>query len=1110
VSPSRPFILRPVATSLLMAAIMLVGIVAYTQLPVSALPEVDYPTIQVLTFYPGASPLVMATTVTAPLERQFGQLQGLSQMTSTSSGGTSVVVLQFNLSLNIDVAEEEVQSAINAAQSYLPSNLPAPPVYSKTNPADAPVLTLAITSDSVPLSQVEDLVDTRLAPKVSQLNGVGLVSISGGQKPAVRIRVNPSALSSYGIDLEDLRTALSQASVNAAKGNFDGPRQDYQIDSNDQLVSSIDYRSVVVAYRNGSPVMLTDVAEIVDGIENNYQAAWMNQTPAVILNVQRQPGANTIDVVKSIKRLLPQLEANLPASVQVTTLTDLTTAIQASVDDVEFELVLTIALVVMVIFLFLRSLYATIIPFVAVPLSLVGTLAAMYALGYSLDNLSLMALTISTGFVVDDAIVMIENISRYIEEGEKPMEATLKGAEQIGFTIMSLTISLIAVLIPLLFMGDVVGRLFREFAVTLAVTIVISAVVSLTLTPMMAARILRHEPKEQQGRIYQWSERIFERMIAFYGRTLKVVLEYQTITLFVALGTLVLTIFLYIVIPKGFFPVQDTGVIQGISQASETISFAAMSQKQQELAKVILQDPAVQSLSSFIGADGTNTTLNSGRLSINLKPLSQRDLSASDVIRRLQSNLQKVQGISLFMQPVQNITVDDRVSRTQYQYTLEDPDSNELNDWTNRFVAKLKTLPQIEDVATDQQTGGLAVSLVIDRATASRLGIAPSTIDNTLYDAFGQRQINTMYTQLNQYHVILEAQPQFQQDPNTLQHLYIQANASSGTSGPGASSSFSASGSSSAGSNATTTSVLYTPSAGTLTPPSNALSPSSSTASGSSSPNTTTATQLSNAVPLSTFTHFQRTSEALSINHQGQFPSVTVSFNLAPNAALGSAITAIDKVQQDMHMPASLQADFQGTAASFKNSLSNEALLILAALVTVYIVLGVLYESFIHPVTILSTLPSAGVGALLALMLFRQDLSVVAIIGIILLIGIVKKNGIMMVDFALEGERQHGKSATDAIYEASLLRFRPIMMTTMAALLGGIPLAFGTGFGSEIRRPLGIAMVGGLILSQALTLYTTPVIYIFFDNLGQRFSGSHSSKTSSENPGGTVQPAEPA
>ena len=1102
-SPSRPFIMRPVATALLMAAILLVGIVAYTQLPVSALPEVDYPTIQVLTFYPGASPIVMATTVTAPLERQFGELQGLSQMTSTSSGGTSVIVLQFTLSLNIDVAEEEVQSAINASQSYLPSNLPTPPVYSKTNPADAPVLTLAITSNSVPLSQVEDLVDTRLAPKLSQLNGVGLVSISGGQKPAVRIRANPVALSSYGINLEDLRTALTQASVNAAKGNFDGPRQDYQIDSNDQLVTSADYKNVVVAYRNGAPVMITDVAEVVDGVENNQQAAWMNQTPAVILNIQRQPGANTISVVKSIKALLPQLEANLPASIQVTTLTDLTTSIQASVSDVEFELLLTIGLVVLVIFIFLRSLYATIIPSVAVPLSLVGTFAAMYALGYSLDNLSLMALTISTGFVVDDAIVMIENISRYIEEGEAPMEAALKGAEQIGFTILSLTVSLIAVLIPLLFMGDVVGRLFREFAVTLAVTIVVSAVVSLTLTPMMSARILRHEPKEQQGRFYKASERVFERMIAFYGRTLKFVLQYQTITLFVALGTLLLTIFLYILIPKGFFPVQDTGVIQGISQAPETISFAAMAAKQQELAKVILADPAVESLSSFIGADGTNTTLNSGRMSINLKPLEDRSISAADLVRRLQNSLQKVQGISLYMQPVQNITVDDRVSRTQYQYTLEDPDVNELNEWTNRFVAKLKTLPELEDVATDQQTGGLAVSLMIDRVTASRLGIAPATIDNTLYDAFGQRQINTMYTQLNQYHVILETQPQFQQSPDALKSLYIQANASSGTSGPGAANSFSASGSASAGSNATTTSVIYTPSSAVLTPPTNALSPAGG--SSVSSANTGATTAMSNAVPLGAFTHFHTASEALSINHQGQFPSVTVSFNLAPNAALGSAITAIDKVQDNMHMPASLQADFQGTAASFRNSLSNEALLILAALVTVYIVLGVLYESFIHPVTILSTLPSAGVGALLALMLFGQDLSVVAIIGIILLIGIVKKNGIMMVDFALEGERQHGKNATDAIYEASLLRFRPIMMTTMAALLGGIPLAVGTGIGSEIRRPLGIAMVGGLILSQALTLYTTPVIYIFFDNLGERFSRSRSRKR--ENAGG-AQPAE--
>jgi multidrug efflux pump len=1070
-----------VATALLMAAILLVGLVGYTQLPVSALPEVDYPTIQVLTFYPGASPTVMATTVTAPLERQFGELQGLSQMTSTSSGGTSVIVLQFNLSLNIDIAEEEVQSAINASQSLLPSVLPAPPVYSKTNPADAPVLTLAITSNSIPLSQVEDLVDTRLAPKISQLSGVGLVTISGGQKPAVRIQANPTALSSYGINMEDLRTALTNASVNSAKGNFDGPRQDYQIDANDQLVTPADYRSVVVAYRNGAPVMLSDVARIVNGVENNNQAAWMNLTPAVILNVQRQPGANTISVVKSIKKLMPQLQANLPAGIQVTTLTDLTTSIEASVSDVKFELYLTVGLVVLVIFLFLRSVYATIIPAVAVPLSLIGTFAAMYMLGYSLDNLSLMALTISTGFVVDDAIVMIENISRYIEMGEPPMEAALKGAEQIGFTILSLTVSLIAVLIPLLFMGDVVGRLFREFAVTLAVTIVISAVVSLTLTPMMSARILRHEPKEKQGRIYRFTERAFESMIAFYGRTLKVVLRYQTITLLVAVTTLMLTIFLYIIIPKGFFPVQDTGVIQGISQAPQTIGSKAMAEKQQELTKAILADPAVESISSFIGADGTNTTINSGRISINLKPLNQRSISASDLIRRLTTRVNQVQGITLFMEPVQNITVDDRVSRTQYQYTLEDPDANELNDWTNRFVDRLKQLPELEDVATDQQLGGLAVNLVIDRVTASRLGIAPTTIDNTLYDAFGQRQISTMYTQVNQYHVVLESEPQFQTDPNNLNHLYIQSNASAGASGAGASSSFASSGSSSAGSNALTGTALYTPSANTLAPPANALSPTAS-----SSTATTTSSTVSNAVPLSAFSHFEKTTEALSISHQGQFPAITVSFNLAPNAALGEAITAVDKVQKEMHMPASLPAGFQGTAASFTNSLSNEPLLILAALVTVYIVLGVLYESFIHPITILSTLPSAGVGAFLALIIFRQDLSVVAIIGIVLLIGIVKKNGIMMVDFALEGEREHGKNATEAIYEACLLRFRPIMMTTMAALLGGLPLALGSGFGSELRRPLGIAMVGGLLLSQVLTLYTTPVIYVFFDNLAHR------------------------
>ena len=1019
-SPSRPFILRPVATALLMAAIMLVGIVAYTQLPVSALPEVDYPTIQVLTFYPGASPDVVATTVTAPLERQLGELQGLSQMTSTSSGGTSVVVLQFNLSLNIDIAEEEVQSAINAAQSFLPANLPAPPTYSKTNPADAPVLTLAITSKNIPLSKVEDLVDTRLAPKISQLQGVGLVSISGGQKPAVRIQANPTALSSYGIDLESLRTALTQNSVNAAKGNFDGPRQDYQIDANDQLVTSKDYEGVIVAFRNGAPVFLTDVAQVVDGIENNNQAAWMNQTPAVILNVQRQPGGNTISVVKSIKALLPQLKANLPAGIDVTTLTDLTTPIEASVSDVRFELILTIVLVVMVIFLFLRSLSATIIPAVAVPLSLIGTFGAMYALGYSLDNLSLMALTISTGFVVDDAIVMVENISRYIEEGESPMEAALKGAEQIGFTILSLTVSLIAVLIPLLFMGDVVGRLFREFAVTLAVTIIISAIVSLTLTPMMAARILKHDPKAQEGWFYRKSEQVFVSMIDFYGRTLKVVLEFQGVTLLIALATLLLTIFLYIIIPKGFFPVQDTGVIQAISQAPPAISGTAMAQKQQDLAKIILDDPAVESLSSFIGADGTNTTTNSGRMSINLKPLEDRDLSAADVIRRLQSKLGQVEGIQLFMQPVQNITVDDRVSRTQYQYTLEDPDQTELNFWTNKFVAELKKHPELEDVATDQQPGGLAVKLVIDRGTASRLGIAPTTIDNTLYDAFGQRQINTMYTQLNQYHVVLESMPQFQIDPNKLNHIYIQANAASGTSGAGAAASFSSSGSTSAGSNATTASLLYTPFAASLTPPANALKSTTSTSGGSTSAGSTSSAQ-SNAVPLSAFSHFETTTAPLSITHQGQFPAITVSFNLASNASLGGVIETIAKIQKDLNMPASVQADFQGTAASFRNSLSNEPLLILAALVTVYIVLGVLYESFIHPITILSTLPSAGVGAFLSLILFHQDLSVVAIIGIVLLIGIVKKNGIMMVDFALEAERNHGKSATDAIYEACLL-----------------------------------------------------------------------------------------
>ncbi len=1035
-SPSRPFILRPVATSLLMVAILLAGFVAYQQLPVSALPQVDYPTIQVMTFYPGASPEVMASSVTAPLERQFGQIPGLSQMTSTSSGGGSVITLQFSLSESIDVAQQDVQAAINAAGSYLPKDLPNPPVYSKVNPADAPILTLAMTSDTLELSKVEDLADTLLAQKISQLSGVGLVSIAGGQKPAVRIQANPTAMANYGLSLEDMRTALGTANVDQAKGNLNGIRQAYTIGANDQLLSSAEYNKVIIAYRNGSPVRLSDVANAVDSSENLFQAAWMGTAavpatkdqpargvvlkPAVIVNIQRQPGANIIGVVNEVQKLLPQLRATLPASVTLEVLTDRTNTIRASVKDVQFELMLTIALVVMVIFLFLRSIAATIIPAVAVPLSIVGTFGVMYLLGYSLNNLSLMALTISTGFVVDDAIVMIENISRYLEMGDDPLTAALKGSEQIGFTILSLTVSLIAVLIPLLFMGDIVGRLFREFAVTLAVTILMSAVVSLTLTPMMSAKLLKHTPDDKQSRLYRKSEEFFEYVIAKYAVGVRFVLRHQLITLLVTAATFALTIYLYIIVPKGFFPVQDTGVLLGITEAPQTISFAAMSARQEDLARIILQDPDVESVSSFIGVDGTNTTLNSGRIQINLKDRETRTTSAPDVIRRLQPKVAQVDGVQCFLQASQDLTVEDRVSRTQYQYTLEDANADELATWTDALVEKLKSIPILTDVASDQQLSGLEANLVIDRDTASRLGITPQNIDDTLDDAFGQRQVSTIFTQLNQYHVVLEVAPKFQRNPQSLDNIYVKS--SNGTQ-----------------------------------------------------------------VPLSTFTHFEPKAASLAINHQGQFPAVTVSFNLAQGKSIGDAVTAVNKAKAELNMPPSVNAQFQGSAAAFEASLTNEPLLILAALIVVYIVLGVLYESYIHPITILSTLPSAGVGAILALLLFHIDLSVIALIGIILLIGIVKKNAIMMIDFALEAERDQGMEPEEAIYQACLLRFRPIMMTTMAALLGGVPLALGSGTGSELRRPLGIAIVGGLVVSQVLTLFTTPVVYLFFDRIGRRY-----------------------